>query len=174
MRILFLFLKRLYAILSFCLNYVFILFICFRSINKEIISSIIQFCEDSSQEAGNKTVKFEGKVVPVKFLSKPYSHLHQDFCDKYPEKKISLSSFRKYIPKYFQRGGGKRTDMCSYCVEGEKSLQHMKRIEELYRHNSELSAEIERKIEKIIFCPSFFFFFSPEFLTYPYFSLILT
>ena len=109
--------------------------------------TISEFCEDNSREAGNKTTKIQGNDVPVKFLNKPYTHLYQDFCGKYPEIKISQSSFRKYIPKYFQRGGGKRTDMCNYCVNWEQS---MKRIEELHRHNNELSDEVQNKIQQVI------------------------
>ena len=116
------------------------------------------FCEDNSREAANKTVKIDGNDVPVKFLNKPVSRLYEDFCGKYPGNKISSSSFRKYIPKYFQRGGNKRTDMCSYCVHGEKALEQIKRIEELHGHNSELSVEIQQKIKKVInyFIPKIF------------------
>ena len=84
---------------------------------------IIEFCEDNSREAANKTIKIDGADVPVKFLNKPYTRLYEGFCGKYPGNVISVPSFRHYIPKYFQKGGGKRTDMSGYCVHGEKSLQ---------------------------------------------------
>ena len=113
---------------------------------------IIEFCEDNSREAADKTIKTDGADVPVKFLNKLYTRLYEDFCGKYPGNLISISSFRKYIPKYFQKGGDKRTGMCSYCVRREKSLQQVKRIEELHGHNNELAAEIQEKINKVIKC----------------------
>ena len=136
-------------------------FFCFSAIDKDIILSIAQFCEENSREAANKTLKVNGIDVPVKFLNKPVSRLYEDFCGKYPGKKISSSSFRKYIPKYFQKGGEKRTDMCSYCVHGKKALQQIKRIEELHGHNNELSAEIQQKINKVIFLSFNFCFLKP-------------
>ena len=113
---------------------------------------IIEFCEDNSREAANKTIKIDGADVPVKFLNKPYTRLYEDFCGKYPGNVMFVSSFRKYIPKYFQKGGDQRTDMYSYCVHGKKSLQRIKRIEELYGHNNELTVEIQEKINKVIQC----------------------
>ena len=44
--------------------------------------------------------------------------------------------------------------MCSYCVHGEKSLQQIKRIEELHGHNNEEAAEIQEIINKVIKCIS--------------------
>ena len=39
--------------------------------------------------------------------------------------------------------------MCSYYVYGEKTTQELKRIEELHRHNTVLSDEIQGKIEQV-------------------------
>ena len=137
----------LFFLIIFCKIIIIITY--FRVISTRIIQRIIKFCEDNSREASNKTTKFEGKDVPVLFLSKPFAHLHSDFVQQNPDCHISLSSFRKYIPKYFQRGGEKRTDMCHYCVHGEKASIELKRLEIQHRHNR-MSEEIQNHIIQVI------------------------
>ena len=136
--------------LSIIILFLLCLFFFHRAINQEIINEIIKFCEDNSKEASNKTVKFQGNDVPVKYLDKPYIHLHQDFVQQNPGYQISRSSFRKYIPGYFQRGSEKRTDMCNYCVHGEKAVQQLKRIEEYQRQNQVMSSEIQKDLQEVI------------------------
>jgi hypothetical protein len=100
--------------------------------------------------AAKKTIEMGKETVPVCYLTKPYSHLHALFVQKYPQNKIALTTFRKYIPKNFTRGATKRTDMCHYCVKGEKAVQELQKITEFGdEEKTPLAEEIQKKIEKV-------------------------
>ena len=108
------------------------------------------FCVEYSTVAGNRTKEIKlangNKVpVPVHFLSMPYVHLHHEFLRRNPECQVSLSTFKKYIPKNFIRGTRKRTDMCHYCEKGKKSVAQLEKI----RQCENLAEDIRQKIEKV-------------------------
>lgn len=115
-----------------------------------IIKKIYDFCLEYSNVAGNRTkdIKLANGnkfTVPAYFLSMPYVHLHHEFLRQNPECQVSLSTFRKYIPKNFLRGTRKRTDMCHYCVNGKKSVAQLEKIREC----ENLADNIRSKIEKV-------------------------
>jgi hypothetical protein len=89
--------------------------------------SIIQFLTEKSQPAANRTVTHNKSVIPVQCYNMPVSHLYSEYlqyslAQNPPLKHISVSTFRKYIPKQFKRAK-KKTDMCEICENSKKAIR---------------------------------------------------
>ena len=128
----------------------------------DFIASVTSFAKSHSYPAANRTVKINHEVVPVRFLNHGYKLLYALFLQRH-NGKISYTTFRDTIPKYFKKPR-KDTDMCGICVHGKKSVIKLNRFrEQIHRdcidcsrdskcdaeQNSQQFADIQVLVERV-------------------------
>ena len=103
-----------------------------RATDTQVIQKINEFCVEYSTVARNRTKDIKlpnGHKITVSayFLLIPYAHLYHEFLRRNPECQISLSTFKKHIPKKFIRGTRKRTEIREEVEEERRKTNFKKR-----------------------------------------------
>lgn len=101
-----------------------------RQVNSNTLSDttvevIRGFFYDASRQAMNRTIKVgppgQKITAPVRYLHEPLQETFIQFGNKYPEYKVSFSSFRKYKPPQIKKPH-RDTDMCPYCEQRKETI----------------------------------------------------
>ena len=115
-----------------------------KKLSEEMVTKIREYCEEESWPCPNRTVR---NGQGVRYWRKPIQVIHAGFLKRNAEEKISLTTFRKYIPRNFKKPR-RWTDLCKICETGRKKVSQIEKLLRSCNAHSACPSNMNWTVEK--------------------------